>query len=308
MTLEELEIDWDYLLERLERLLDLGEEYLEERLSTPESAPELLAECMAFRWRRHQAGGYLEGVVHPDLPEHSDLLGIEPAIDRLRRNTRQFLHGLPANNILLWGERGGGKSSAVKGLLREYGERGLRLVEVQKEDLFQLPAIAACLRGRNYRFILFCDDLSFDESEAGYRELKALLEGGVEARPENVLVYATSNRRHLLPERLQENSGEAEIHPEETVAEKLSLSDRFGISLGFYPMRQETYLAIVHHLSHKRGLKITARDLDAEALNWSRNRGARSGRVARQFVDDLTGRLGLQGLEDRCENRGLPRN
>lgn len=304
MQLDEIDIDWGYLFERLERLLDLGEEYLEDRLAAQEPEPELLEEFIAFRWRRHDTAGYLEGVAHPDLPDHGDLLGIERAISCLRQNTRQFLHGLPANNILLWGERGGGKSSAVKGLLKEYGEQGLRLVEVQKEDLFQLPAIAACLRGRPYRFILFCDDLSFDETETGYRELKALLEGGVESRPENVLVYATSNRRHLLPERFQENTGEAEIHPEEAVAEKLSLSDRFGITLGFYAMGQETYLAIVHHLSNKQRLRIAPRDLAAEALRWARNRGARSGRVARQFVDDLHGRLALQKLEERAKNQG----
>ena len=302
MPLDEIDIDWNYLLERLERLLDLGEEYLEERLSTYEPDPELFANFIAFRWRRHKNEGFLAAVPHPDLPDHADLLGIERTLSCLLQNTRQFLHGAPANNILLWGERGGGKSSAVKGLLREFGELGLRLVEVQKEDLFQLPAITAGLRGKPFRFILFCDDLSLDESEAGYRELKALLEGGIEARPENVLIYATSNRRHLLPERLQENTAEAEIHPEEAVAEKLSLSDRFGIALGFYPMAQETYLTIVRHLSNKRQLQITPRDLDTEALRWAHNRGARSGRVARQFVDDLHGRLVLLEAERRSNN------
>lgn len=309
MPLDEIDIDWNYLLERLERLLDLGEEYLEERLSTYEPDPELFANFIAFRWQRHKNEGFLAAVSHPDLPDHADLLGIERTLSCLLQNTRQFLHGAPANNILLWGERGGGKSSAVKGLLREFGELGLRLVEVQKEDLFQLPAITACLRGKPFRFILFCDDLSFDESEAGYRELKALLEGGIEARPENVLIYATSNRRHLLPERLQENTDEAEIHPEEAVAEKLSLSDRFGIALGFYPMEQETYLTIVRHLSNKRQLQITPRDLDTEALRWAHNRGARSGRVARQFVDDLHGRLVLLEAERRSNKlKGLPTN
>lgn len=303
MKLNEIDIDWDYLFERLERLLDLGEEFLEERLSTPEADPALLVNFIAFRWRRHGASGYLEEVAHPDLPDHSDLLGIERAIACLRQNTRQFLHGLPANNVLLWGERGGGKSSAVKGLLRDFAGEGLRLIEVQKEDLFQLPAIVACLRPLPYRFLLFCDDLSFDETEAGYREMKALLEGGIEARPDNVLVYATSNRRHLLPERMQENTGAAEIHPEEAVAEKLSLSDRFGITLGFYPMTQETYLSIVRHLGSKRQLPIARRELDAGALLWARNRGARSGRVARQFIDDLHGRLILsQTAHRRTDN------
>jgi predicted AAA+ superfamily ATPase len=302
VRMDEIDIDWSYLLERLERLLDLGEEYLEERLSSFEPDPELFAKFIAFRWRRHGSEGYLEGVAHPDLPDHADLLGIERALSCLRQNTRQFLHSLPANNILLWGERGGGKSSAVKSLLKEFGGQGLRLVEVQKEDLFQLPAIAACLREQSFRFILFCDDLSFDENETGYRELKALLEGGIEARPENVLVYATSNRRHLLPERFQENTGEAEIHPEEAVAEKLSLSDRFGIALGFYPMGQETYLAIVRHLGQRRQLQFSPVKLEAEALRWALARGARSGRVARQFIDDLNGRLALQTMERRSGN------
>ena len=293
MKLDEIDIDWDYLFERLERLLDLSEEFLEERLATAEADPALLVNFIAFRWRRQGASGYLEEVTHPDLPDHSDLLGIERPIACLRQNTRQFLHGLPANNVLLWGERGGGKSSAVKGLLKEYAGQGLRLVEVQKEDLFQLPAIVSGLRHLPYRFLLFCDDLSFDETESGYREMKALLEGGIEARPENVLVYATSNRRHLLPERMQENTGTAEIHPEEAVAEKLSLSDRFGITLGFYPMSQDTFLSIVRHLGKRRQLPISRRKLDAEALLWARNRGARSGRVARQFIDDLHGRLVL---------------
>jgi len=302
VKLDEIEIDWDYLLERLDHLLDLGEEYLAGNLPPDEPGPDLFENQVAFRWQRNGTTGHLEGVAHPDLPDLTNLLGIDRALSLLRQNTRQFLHGFPANNILLWGERGGGKSSAVKGLLREFGERGLRLVEVQKEDLFQLPAISACLRGQPYRFILFCDDLSFDEREIGYRELKALLEGGVEARPENVLIYATSNRRHLLPERLQENTAEVEIHPEEAVAEKLSLSDRFGIAVGFYPMEQNTYLAIIRHLSRQRQLQIAPDELDREALSWARQRGGRSGRVARQFIDDLNGRLALLELESGSGN------
>lgn len=302
MRLEEIDIDWNYLIERLERLLDLSEEYLEGHLAAYEPEPELFERFVAFRWRQQETEGYLAEVAHPDLPDHADLLGIEATLSRLRDNTRQFLHGLPANNVLLWGERGGGKSSAIKGLLTEFAAQGLRLVEVSKEDLFQLPAITACLRERPFRFILFCDDLSFDETEPDYRELKALLDGGIEARPPNLLIYATSNRRHLLPERLLENSGEAEIHPEEAMAEKLSLADRFGIRLGFYPMGQETYLAVVRHLCRRRRLAIAERELEGEALRWALARGGRSGRVARQFIDDLNGRLALQQLENPAEN------
>jgi predicted AAA+ superfamily ATPase len=295
MNIEDVDIDWNYLFERLERLIDLGEEYLGRRLADFSPDPAIFSEFQAFRWLRKESSGYFHPVEFPDLPDLSELFGIDRILARLRRNTLQFVKGFPANNILLWGERGGGKSSSVKGLLGEFGAQGLRLVEVQKEDLFQLPTITGSLRKLSFRFILFCDDLSFDESEVSYRELKALLEGGLQARPENVLVYATSNRRHLMPERFEENTGEAEIHPEEAVSEKLSLSDRFGITLGFYPMSQETYFAVVHHLADRQQLAIDRERLEVEAGHWALSRGARSGRVARQFIDDLTGRLALEG-------------
>ena len=289
----ELDIDWDYLLERLERLLDLGEEALVRHIGpSVEESPDM-AQQIAFRWVREGRSGWLQAIEHPDLPDHADLLGIDTALERLERNTRQFLGGHPANNVLLWGERGCGKSTAIKGLLRLHAAVGLRLVEVNREDLHQLPAICNRLRDRPWRFILFCDDLSFDESDNAYRELKALLEGGLEARPENVLVYATSNRRHLLPERIVDNSDSEEIHPEERIAEKLSLSDRFGITLSFYRMSQETYLAVVRHLAARSGLSVAAERLEWEALQWAMGRGIRSGRVARQFIDDLRGRLAL---------------
>ena len=290
----ELDIDWDYLLERLERLLDLSEEALERHIGPAPEENLDLAEQIAFRWVREGRTGWLQAIRHPDLPDHADLLGIDQALQRLERNTRQFLAGHPANNVLLWGERGCGKSTAVKGLLRLHADAGLRLVEVNKEDLHQLPAICGQLRDLPWRFILFCDDLSFDESDSAYRELKALLEGGLEARPENVLVYATSNRRHLLPERIVDNSDAEEIHPEERIAEKLSLSDRFGITLAFYRMSQQTYLAVVRHLAARAGLGVDTGDLEREALHWAMGRGTRSGRVARQFIDDLRGRLALE--------------
>jgi predicted AAA+ superfamily ATPase len=293
MAIDDLDIDWEYLFERLERLLDLGDAFLSRQLNEPALDPGIFAECIAFRWQRQGRSGGLAPVTHPDLPETANLLGIDRTLTRLRQNTRQFVAGQPANNVLLWGERGGGKSSAVKGMLREFAGAGLRLIEVQKEDLFQLPTITALLRESSYRFILFCDDLSFDESEVSYRELKALLEGGIEARPANVVVYATSNRRHLMPERITENTGETEIHPEELVSEKLSLSDRFGITLGYYPMPQETYLAIVRHLAAQRSLTVPGPELERAALQWAMERGARSGRVARQCVDDIAGRLAL---------------
>lgn len=299
--MNQIDIDWAYLLERLERLLDLGEEALSRHLEESEFEPKLLAEAIALRWQPQHPAGPLLAVEHPDLPDHADLVGLGRPLRQLRRNTLQFVRGYPANNVLLWGERGSGKSTAVKGLLREFSEQGLRLIEVQKDHLCQLPQIIALLRGRSQRFLLFCDDLSFSEDEGSYRELKALLEGGIEARPENVLVYATSNRRHLMPERMADNTGDVEIHPEESVAEKLSLSDRFGITLGFYPMTQESYLQVVRHWAQRLGLTVPAADLERQALLWALRRGARSGRVARQFVDDLGGRLALAAeglLED----------
>lgn len=294
----ELDLDWDYLLERLERLLDLSEEALLLKIGQAPEEDLEMASQVAFRWVREGRSGWLQPISQPDLPDHDDLLGIDRVLQRLEQNTRQFLAGHPANNVLLWGERGCGKSSAVKGLLRAHADAGLRLVEVYKEDLHQLPAICSRLRDLPWRFILYCDDLSFDESDGAYRELKALLEGGLESRPQNVLVYATSNRRHLLPERIVDNSDAEEIHPEERIAEKLSLSDRFGITLAFYPMSQETYLAVANHLAARAGLAIDAGELAREALHWAMGRGARSGRVARQFIDDLRGRLALAASEN----------
>ena len=292
--MDTLNIDWDYLLERIESLMDMGEEFLSRKLAEYEIDPEIFESLVAFRWIRQNQSGFLGGVTHPDIPDRKNLIGIDKSLTKLYQNTLQFVNHLPANNVLLWGERGCGKSSSVKSLLREFAPEGLRLIEVQKEDLFQLPEITARLRALEYRFILFCDDLSFDESEPGFRELKALLEGGVEARPGNVLVYATSNRRHLIPERFEENNGRAEIHPEETVSEKLSLSDRFGITLGFYPMTKATYLEIIRHHAKQRELPIDEADLETLAWQWALERGGRSGRIARQFIDDLTGCLALE--------------
>jgi len=285
--------DWNRLLQRLEALAELGEQALHRQLPAPLPEPAQFERHLALRWVGRDGVGF-DPIVHPDLPQHADLLGIDRVLAELRRNTEQFVHGLPANNVLLWGERGTGKSTAVRGLLQAFGAAGLRLVEVQKEDLFALPAITRALRPLPFRFILFCDDLSFDESEIDYRELKALLEGGLEARPENVLVYATSNRRHLMPERMIENTGEDEIHPEERVAEKLSLSDRFGLTFGFYPVDRANFLHIVRHLAERHRLAISPGALEQAALDWAHQRGARSGRVARQFIDDLRGRLELE--------------
>nr|WP_279342369.1 ATP-binding protein [Geotalea sp. SG265] len=274
------------LLTRVEGLID--------RFDPPTvHEPELFHRYHAFRWQRNGSGGRLVAVANPHLADLEDLVGIDPVIRELVRNTAQFVAGYPANNVLLWGDRGTGKSSCVKGLLKPYGGQGLRLVEIQRGDLLCLPAIINLIRTLPYRFILFCDDLSFAEGDASYQELKTLLDGGIEEHPANMLIYATSNRRHLMPERMEDNLN-MEIHPEEAVSDKLSLADRFGITLGFYPFNQQTYLAIVEHYAARRGIGMEQDELHREALRWAMSKGQRSGRSARQFIDDLSGRLKIR--------------
>jgi predicted AAA+ superfamily ATPase len=275
----------DGLLEKLERLVD--------RVSPAIPAPPDFDLHLASRWERVADGGRLTPVFHPHLFDLDDLVGIDDIRDEVMRNTAQFVAGLPANNVLLWGERGCGKSSLVKGLLKPFAPQGLRMVELKRWDIMSLPAIVALLRDQPYRFILFCDDLSFDEGEGDFRALKTLLDGDIEERPANVLIYATSNRRHLLPERMEDNTGGGEIHPEEAVGEKLALSDRFGLSLGFYCLDQDEYLAVVRRYAQQRKLGVADEELCDKALKWSRYTARRSGRSARQFIDDLEGRLGL---------------
>lgn len=256
---------------------------------------EQLSVYWAFRWARGPAGGRLVPVADPDLVEMDDLVGIDYQKEVLRRNTAQFIAGHPANNVLLWGERGNGKSSCIKGLMGEYCPKGLRIVEVQRWDLLCLPDIVGLLRPLPWRFIVYCDDLTFSEGETEYRALKTLLEGGLERRPENILFYATSNRRHLMPERMTDNVGGDEIHPEEAVSEKLALSERFGINLGFGIFNQEEFLRIVLHYAVSMNLPVDPEALSRQALLWSMyNGGRRNGRTARQFIDDLAGRLRLE--------------
>ena len=290
------------LLPRLERLMDRVESLLSAYGGQREAASgDAYAESVAFRWRKKGGKGCLEPIVHPDLADLGGLFGLDREIEVLDRNTRQFVRGMPANNVLIWGERGTGKSSVVKGLLARFAGEGLRVIEVRRQDLTDLPEIVEILWDRPERFILFCDDLSFLEDESIYLELKALLEGSLSARPDNVLVYATSNRRHLMPEKLADNTprfspDDDEIHPQETVEEKVSLSDRFGLSIGFYRITQDTYFEIVRHLVDQRGLNIDPVLLRRESLRWLQRASGRSGRVARQFVDDLEGRIQLGEL------------
>ncbi|MGB5234974.1 MAG: ATP-binding protein, partial [Candidatus Macondimonas sp.] len=255
-----------------------------------------LAQAPAWRWRSGRNGrGALEPVPAPSVMALDDLLGLERQKAILERNTRQFLAGQPANNALLWGARGTGKSSLVKALLSAYAPRGLRLIEVGKAQLDELPELLGQLHGRPEHCILFCDDLSFSSDEPGYQHLKAILEGSISAPPENVLIYATSNRRHLMPESLADNRDtrvlEGEIHPGEAVEEKISLSERFGLWLSFHPFDQSQYLAIVRHWLIRFGVAdVTEEAVTRAALQWALERGSRSGRVAWQFAKDWLGR------------------
>eukprot|EP00752_Nemacystus_decipiens_P000896 g896.t1 len=265
---------------------------LERLAPPPPSAPDANAGD-AFVWQ--PAGARLEPVATVNRIPLDLLQGIESQRRQLYDNTRRFADGLPANNALLWGARGAGKSSLVKAVHAEINaERAgaLALVEIHREDIPTLPTLLALLKRLDRRFILFCDDLSFDGQDAAYKSLKAVLEGGVEGRPENVVFYATSNRRHLMPRDMIENERSTAINPSEAVEEKVSLSDRFGLWLGFHNCDQETFLAMIRGYVEAYGLPATEEDWRPQAIEWSVTRGARSGRVAWQFVQDLAGRLG----------------
>ena len=250
---------------------------------------------LACRWRGTRFGGYLDPVHTLNCPPWEALQRIEGQKSQIDRNTRQFVAGLPANNVLLTGSRGSGKSSLVKAALNEFARKGLRLIEVDKDDLVDLADIVEQIEGRPERFIIFCDDLSFEAGETAYKALKSVLDGSVAAPPENVLIYATSNRRHLMPEYFAENLDthrvDDEIHPGEATEEKISLSERFGLWVSFYPFSQDDYLAIVRHWLHRFGMaEATIAACERDALNWALGRGSRSGRVAWQFARDLAGR------------------
>lgn len=256
----------------------------------------LLGRYRAFRWVRANGRGYLEGIPVPDPVTLDDLVAYELERQPIVENTRQFLAGVPANNVLLYGDRGTGKSSTIKALLNAFHAQGLRLIEVAKEHLGDYPQILALLRGRRERFILFVDDLSFEEHETQYKALKAVLEGSLEARPDNVILYATSNRRHLVKEKFADRARtvlEDEVHVEDTVQEKLSLADRFGIHAPFLMPDEERYLRIVETLASRYGLHVPAGELARRALLWSQWHNGRSCRTARQFVEALRGEAAL---------------
>lgn len=257
-----------------------------------------LARFVAYRWQHDGGPGRLVGVARPDPIRLHQLIGYERQREHLLRTTEQFVAGFPANNVLLYGDRGTGKSSLVKALLHAYAPRGLRLVEMPKQRLGDFPALFAALAERPQRFVVFLDDLSFEEHETHYKDLKALLEGSIEARPPNVVLYATSNRRHLVREHYHDRElrfgADDEVQPQDTVQEKLSLADRFGIVLMFRAPDREQYLAIARTLAEQAGLDLPPADLEERALRWVTWHGGRTGRAARQFVDQLTGELLLE--------------
>ena len=287
--------------EHLERML-LRAETLMARIESvlPQAlhAPDWKA-SIAFRYRKRNNGhGVLEPVKHVASLSLDDLKEIDAQKEKIQRNTLQFVQGLPANNVLLTGARGTGKSSLIKACLQTYAPQGLRLIEVDKQDMVDLPDIIEVVASRPEKFIIFCDDLSFEEGEPGYKALKSILDGTVAAATPNVLIYATSNRRHLLPEYMKDNlsyshTSDGEVHPGEVIEEKISLSERFGLWISFYPFSQEAYLLIVEQWLSSLGV---APDLITkarpEALVWALERGSRSGRVAFQFARDFAGRLG----------------
>jgi hypothetical protein len=263
----------------------------------PPAPPAVNWNAHAYRWRKRGAShGWLDAIAHVSLINTEDLQHIDRQKGIIERNTLHFLEGKPANNVLMTGARGTGKSSLVKAMLAMFGDRGLRLIEVDKADMSDLPDIVDLVAGRPEKFIVFCDDLSFEEGEAGYKALKSVLDGSAASTGNNVLIYATSNRRHLMPEYMSENlqaqhQADGEIHPGETVEEKISLSERFGLWLSFYPFRQDDYLDIVYHWLRTLGCPETAvLDSRTEALQWALERGSRSGRVAWQFARDWAAR------------------
>jgi uncharacterized protein len=267
-----------------------------ERLAPPPPPVLDLGAADAFVW--HPATGVLAPVAVVSRVEIGLLKGIDRQKSILVENTLRFARGLPANNAMLWGARGNGKSSLVKATHAEANREApgcLVLIEIHREDIRSLPALLNLLRGRERRCLILCDDLSFEREDADYKALKSVLDGGIEGRPENVLFYATSNRRHLMPRDMIENERSSAINPNEAVEEKVSLSDRFGLWLGFHNCDQPTFLAMIDGYAASIGLPIGAEDLHAEAVEWSVTRGARSGRVAWQFIQEMAGRLGVAG-------------
>ncbi len=280
------------ILTQLERLADAAESLRAQDAPAPQ-----WDRAIAFRWRKRAGHAWLEPVPHPATLRLDDLHHLQRQKDALARNTRQFVNGLPANNALLWGARGTGKSSLIKALLSAYHDQGLRLIEVDRTDLVDLPEITAPLFERPERFLIFCDDLSFEANDPSYKALKVALDGSINAAGDNVLIYATSNRRHLMPESMAENLEarhvQGELHPGEATEEKISLSERFGLWLSFHPFNQDQYLDITAHWLRAHGIEPEPGEESPwrkQALRWALARGSRSGRIAYQFARDWAGR------------------
>ena len=281
----------DKLLKQI-TLLNKSLERIADSLS-PSFDASVLDRFRAFKCSSRNEQLMLKGIAAPDPITFAEIIGIDELIDELRENTEQFLDGLPCNNALLYGPRGTGKSSIVKALLNAYANRGLRMIEMPRDALSQILDMADIIRSRPEKFIIFCDDLTFEEEERSYRHIKTVLEGGLETRPSNMLIYATSNRRHLMPETIGENQRDpgSELHPEEAVEEKISLSDRFGLRLGFQHFDFDTYFDIVRNYAKIRKLRVDRDELRRLSMQWSISNGSFSGRTARQFMDSLEGML-----------------
>ena len=281
--------DWDKFYKRADKLLD----HLEKILPAAQPEPDW-QKAIAFRWRRQGNSGFIQPVTQPHRITLDALCGIDEQKQRIDQNTRQFVQGFSANNVLLTGARGTGKSSLIKALLNKYAQDGLRLIEVEKHHLVDLHDIVEKVYQRPERFILFCDDLSFETDEPGYKALKVVLDGSIATVSDNVLIYATSNRRHMVPEFMRDNLDTKhigdEVHPSEAIEEKISLSERFGLWVSFYPFDQDEYLDIVRYWLAYFGIPEMTALARTEALQWSIERGSRSGRVAWQFARDLAGR------------------
>ncbi len=302
--LEKTVSDHAEILEKAERLIEKLDVLLTEaaeRFSLPAGGENpAMGDGRVFRWTRRGNRGYLKPIDFRAQVHLEDLLGIDRQKETLVRNTRQFLEGYEANNALLWGARGTGKSSLIRALVPAFDDEGLRLIEVGREDLRDLPEIVEAIAASPHRFILFCDDLSFGADDPGFKDLKALLDGALSTVSDRFLIYATSNRRHFMPEEAATTEGSGELHPEETVDEKISLSERFGLWLPFYPFSQELYLKVVAHWLSVFGVAdVKGEAIEREALRWALARGSRSGRTARQFAKDYAGRWKMAVDEGR---------
>ncbi len=293
----------EQFMQRVSAFLDRYEQTLPR-----EAVPVDWRSILAARWMAEGEGGWLRPLTVDLATTMTDLVGVDRQKHLLESNTRQFVEGLPANNALLWGARGTGKSSLVRALLAAYADSGMRLIEIDKADLIHLPAVVEAIKGLPWRFVLFCDDLAFEADDSAYKTLKTVLDGTVESTPDNLLLYATSNRRHLLPEQRSDNLGasmvDGELHPGEAIEEKVALSDRFGLWVSFYPFSQQHYLEVVRHwlsvLAARHALEWTwSEALELEAIRWASARGNRNGRCAYQFARSWTGRALLEGDQSR---------